>query len=106
MKNVQADMPHRAAEWETIRSTRGGDPEVKRLSLTPNVTLVMDHVAAWNEYPLDITVRMEKSDVTRRLTLVPAEGPDTWEYMQEIAEAAARLWLSELAGLASAAAEP
>lgn len=85
-------------EWTDVRPGLEG---VRELKLTRQITLSMGHIAIFNEWPLTIRVKtnLKGGDIEKSFTLVADGGPETWEYMQGIAEQAAAQWM---AGLSSA----
>lgn len=70
----------------------------KCLQFNKNVRLILTRIRGVREpeYAAQLDIRMKWGDVRKEWTLVPDDLPDTWETMQDLAEGAAQLYLSEL----------
>lgn len=67
-----------------------------RLNKNVRLTLTKIHGVLEPEYAAQLDIHMKWGDVRKEWTLVPNDLPDTWETMQDLAEGAAQLYLSEL----------
>lgn len=78
--------------WEDLYES------TKCLQLNKNVRLTLTRVSGVlePEYAAQLDIHMKWGDVRKEWTLVPNDLPDTWETMQDLAEDAAQLYLSEL----------
>lgn len=88
-------------EWTDVRP---GFERVREMKLTRQITLSMGHIAVFNEWPLTIRINtdLEHGQIEKNFTLVSDGGPETWEYMQGIAEQVAVQWMTELSGAMNA----
>lgn len=79
--------------WENFY----GD-STKCLQFNKNVRLILTRIrgVCEPEYAAQLDIHMKWGDVRKEWTLVPDDLPDTWETMQDLAEGAAQLYLSEL----------
>lgn len=70
----------------------------KCLQLNKNVRLTLTKIRGVREpeYAAQLDIHMKWGNVRKEWTLVPDDLPDTWETMQDLAEGAAQLYLSEL----------
>lgn len=82
-------------KWTDVRP---GFERVREMKLTRQITLSMGHIAVFNEWPLTIRINtdLKHGQIEKDFTLISDGGPETWEYMQGIAEQVAIQWMTEL----------
>ena len=93
VKQYESDIRATGMTWENFY----GD-STKCLQFNKNVRLILTRIrgVCEPEYAAQLDIHMKWGDVRKEWTLVPDDLPDTWETMQDLAEGAAQLYLSEL----------